>query len=104
MSKRGQKGTSRESSAMAKPRLLSAKRDSAQDMSDSDNPRNAKAEQGGISTCDWKQVRNTQPNTLKRGNRKKLKNADSWKQEKEKRRFALNLLLESEAKCGHTQE
>ena len=65
MPKRGQEGTSQESSAIAKPRstnlamstprpgnlvpynMLSVKKDSPQDMSDSDNPEDAKAEQGG---------------------------------------------------------
>ena len=77
MSKRGQEGTSKESSKIAKPRsmnlvmskprpsnlvpynMLSAKKDSSQDMSDSDNSGNAKAEQGGVSTCVWKQMKNT---------------------------------------------
>ena len=65
MSKRGQEGTSQKSSAFAKPRsmnlamwkprpgnlvpynMFSVKKDPPQDMSDSDNAEDAKAEQGG---------------------------------------------------------
>ena len=70
MSKKGQEGTSRGGTAMAKPRpmnlvshnLSSAKKKSQQDLSDSNNPENAKAEQGGVSTSVWKQMRDTSQN------------------------------------------
>ena len=79
MSKRGQEGTSRESSAMAKPRSMnlvmakprsitlvpynmsSKKKDSPRDMSDSDNLENAKVEPGSNQTRIWKQMANTSP-------------------------------------------
>ena len=65
MSKRGQEGPSRVVSAMAKPspmnlvshNLSSTRKNCPQDMSDSNNPVNAKAEQGGVSTSVWKQMR-----------------------------------------------
>ena len=69
-----------EGSAIAKPRsmnlvaakprptnwmshnLLSARKNSSQDLSDSNNQWDAKAEQGGVSTCVWKQMRDTSRN------------------------------------------
>ena len=64
MSKRAQEGISREGSAMAKPRpmnlvshnLFSTRNKSPQ------NPGNAKAEQGGVSSGTWKQIRDTSQN------------------------------------------
>ena len=58
MSKRGQEGTSGECSTMAKPRssnlvshnFLSTRKNSPQRLSDSNNPENAKAKQGGVSS------------------------------------------------------
>ena len=70
MSKRNQEGTSKEGSAMAKPRpmnlvprnLLSTKKDSPQDMSDSNSPLNAKVEHGGVTAFVWKLTRDTSQN------------------------------------------
>ena len=79
MSKRGQEGTSGESSAMAKPRSMnlvmakprsitlvphnmsSKKKDSPRDMSDSDNLENAKVAPGSNQTRIRKQMANTSP-------------------------------------------
>ena len=69
MSKRSQEGTSKEGSAMTKPgpmnlvsrNLLSTKKDSLQDMSDSNSPLNAKVEHGGVSAFVWKLTRDTEP-------------------------------------------
>ena len=80
MSKRGQEGISEEGSAMAKPRpmilvmakprfvnwvsqnLSSTRKKSPQDMSDSNSPGSAKAEQDGVSTSVWGQMRDTSRN------------------------------------------
>ena len=88
-------GTSRESSAMAKARsmnlvsynVLRAKKDPPHDISDSDTPGNAKAAQGGVSTCTWKQMRDTsqyqyQAEHSQARQQENTQNADSWKQEK----------------------
>ena len=102
---REHKVTSAESSAMAKPRstnlvmakprpfnlvsynMLRAKKDPPHDMSDSDTPGNAKAEQGGVSTCLLKQMRDTsqyqyQAEHSQARQQQNTPNADSWKQEK----------------------
>ena len=65
MSKRSQKSTSTEGSPMAKSRpmnlvshsLVSARKNSPQDMSDSKNPGNTKEEHGNVSASIWQQVR-----------------------------------------------
>ena len=70
MSERSQDGTPKEGSAMAKPRpmnlvsrnLLSTKKDSPRDMSDSNSPLNAKVEHGGVSAFVWKLTRHTSQN------------------------------------------
>ena len=103
MSKRGQEGTSGEGSEMAKPgpmklmmakprpmnlmshSLLSRRKNSPQDLSDSNNPGNAKAEQGGVSTSVWKHMRDTNhhPAVLSQARQQEgTQHADTWKQEK----------------------
>ena len=93
MSKRGQEGTSGEGSAMAMPRLMNlvshnlfkTRKNSPQDWSDSNNPMNATAEQGGVSTSVWKEMRNTNQNPAAHSQARQqegTQNADTWKQEK----------------------
>ena len=41
---------------------LEYEENSLEDLNDSNNPANAKAEQGGVSTSVWKQMRDTRPN------------------------------------------
>ena len=97
------KCTSGEGSTMARPRsmnlvtakprptnwvshnLLSARKNSKQDLSDSNNQWDAKAEQGGVSTCVWKQMRDTSQNPAEYSQVKQqedTQNEDTWKQQK----------------------
>ena len=70
MSKRAQESTSKEGSAIAKPRpmklvsrnLLSAKKDPPQDVSDSNSPENLELDQSCVPCCGRKLTRNTNPN------------------------------------------
>ena len=81
MSKRGQEGIFRRifgdgeverplNLVMAKPRpmnlvshnLLSTRKNSLEELNDSNNPANSKAEQGGVSTSVWKQIQDTRQN------------------------------------------
>ena len=53
-------------------------------MSDSNNPGNAKAEQGGVSKSVWKQMRDTSPNPAVYSQVRQqegTQNADTWKPE-----------------------
>ena len=87
MSKGVQEGTSKEGSAMAKPRpmnlvsrnLLSPRKDSPQDMSSSSNPVNAKTEQGDVE-----QMRNTSQDPAMHSQVRQQEDTEhvsSWKQE-----------------------
>ena len=103
MSKRGQEGTSGEGSAMAKPRsmnlvmakprlvylvshnLLSTRMNYPQDLSDSNNPVNAIAVQGGVSTSVGQLTRDTSQNSAEDSQvrqQENTQNANTWKQEK----------------------
>ena len=87
MSKGVQEGTSKEGSAMAKPRpmnlvsrnLMSARKDSPKDMSNSSNLVNAKTEQGDVE-----QMRNTRQDPAMHSQvrqQEDTKHVSSWKQE-----------------------
>ena len=78
---------------MAKPRpmnlvshnLLRTRKNSLEDLNDSNNPANAKAEQGGGSTSVWKQIRDTRQNPAEHCQARQqedTQNADTWKQDK----------------------
>ena len=102
-SKRGQEGTSGEGSAMAKPRsmnlvegeprpmnlvshnLLSTRMNYPQDSSDSNNPVNAIAVQGGVSISVGQLTRDTSQNPAEDSQvrqQENTQNANTWKQEK----------------------
>ena len=113
MSKRGQEVILEEGSAMAKPKsmnlvmakprpvnlvphkVLSMKKSSAQDLSDSNNPGNAQTGQICVLISTGKLVRDTDQNSQV-WKQESTQVAESWKQ---KRIFTLNQHQETNARC-----
>ena len=126
MAMRGPEGTSGEGSALAKPKfwnvvmakprlvnlvplnLLSARKNFPQDVSDSNNPGNAKAEQGSASTGVWMETDAKHKPKISRvfscEESRRRSRCRYLETGTEKWLFVLNKRLETNAECGHKHE